>query len=163
MSRFQFKAEQRFDKSLSEVFEFFSHAENLELITPPWLNFKILTALPIKMQTGTIIDYQIKLYGIPFRWKTEINFWEPPEVFIDTQIKGPYSIWIHEHRFAEQDGQTIMTDTVNYDIAAGFLSLPIHKLFLKKQIEKIFAYRRETINRYLAETYDKNANRAENF
>jgi ligand-binding SRPBCC domain-containing protein len=147
----RFKTEQQIDKPIDEVFSFFAKVENLERITPAWLNFKIITPLPVEMRSGTKIDYQIKLYGVPLNWKTEITRWDPPSLFIDTQLKGPYSAWIHEHRFAEQDGKTIMHDTVDYDIPAGFLTPLINKFFIEKQINAIFAYRRREIERYFSQ------------
>jgi hypothetical protein len=87
------------DKPLDEVFAFFSKAENLNLITPGYLGFRILTPLPVEMKAGTHIEYVIKLHGIPVRWKTLISVWNPPCLFVDEQLKGPYSVWIHEHHF----------------------------------------------------------------
>ena len=93
------------NKPLSEVFEFFSNAENLNKITPPDMQFKILTPLPIIIKKGTLIDYKIKVNGIPFNWQTEISEWEPNKRFVDKQLKGPYRVWIHEHTFEEKDGK----------------------------------------------------------
>jgi ligand-binding SRPBCC domain-containing protein len=123
------------------VFEFFSKAENLNKLTPPILEFKIITPLPIKMEKGTFIDYKIKLNGISFKWKTQITAWENNRRFIDTQIKGPYKIWIHEHLFEEENGQVKMTDTVQYLSPGWFLEPIINKLYISKKVEEIFAYR----------------------
>jgi ligand-binding SRPBCC domain-containing protein len=149
-ARFNFTAEQRIKRPIDEVFSFFSKAENLELITPPWLNFQILTPLPIEMKTGTLIDYKIGLYGIPLKWKTEITRWQPPFGFIDTQLKGPYSVWIHQHLFKEHNGVTIMTDSVDYDIPGWFLKPWLNKFFISQQVEAIFAYRKKVINTYFS-------------
>src|SRR6188508_1510958 len=98
-----------------EVFDFFSDAENLELITPPQLNIQILTPTPLKTQKGTLIDYRIRLRGLPIKWRTEITSWDPPHAFIDEQLSGPYKQWIHEHRFTEIDaGTTLIEDNVRY-------------------------------------------------
>lgn len=148
MSQFQFKSTQEIDRPLDEVFAFFSHAENLEQLTPEYLKFKILTPLPIEMKTGALIDYQIKLYGVPLNWKTEITKWDPPSGFVDSQLKGPYSVWIHEHKFEERDGKTIMTDIVDYDIPAGIFKSLVNKVFVSKQIQSIFDYRRKIIGQY---------------
>src|SRR5579875_3215737 len=85
----------------AEVFPFFAEAANLEQITPPFLRFRILTPAPVAMHAGTLIDYQLHLYGIPFRWKTRIEAFEPPEYFIDVQLSGPYKLWHHRHDFEE--------------------------------------------------------------
>jgi ligand-binding SRPBCC domain-containing protein len=133
------------NKQIDEVFEFFTKAENLNIITPPELNFKIITSLPIEMKKGTLIDYKIKLSGIQFSWKTEITLWEPPFGFIDTQLKGPYKIWIHEHIFVSQGNGTVVKDIVSY-LPPGWLIEPvIHKLVVKKKLEQIFDYRQNKI------------------
>lgn len=133
------------NRPIDEVFEFFAKAENLNAITPPELNFKIITPLPIEMKKGTLIDYKIRLSGIPFGWKTEISQWEPPFRFVDTQIKGPYRVWIHEHEFESQGSKTIVKDIVSY-LPPGWLLEPvIHRLAVKKKLEYIFDYRMEKI------------------
>lgn len=138
-------------RPIDEVFTFFSQAENLNLITPPELHFQILTPLPVKMRAGTTIDYQIRLYGVPFHWKTLISVWEPPFRFIDEQIDGPYRRWIHEHRFEPIANQTRMTDTVQYVCPGGLFFEPlIHWLVVKKKVEYIFDYRQRTIQKLFA-------------
>ncbi|HMS66284.1 MAG TPA: SRPBCC family protein [Ignavibacteria bacterium] len=128
------------------LFDFFSKAENLNKITPPILGFKIITPLPVKMNKGSIIDYKIKLNGFPFNWKTEITKWDPPYLFEDTQIKGPYKMWIHEHRFEERDGNTLMTDTVKYLSPGGIFEFIPHNLIVKKKVGYIFDYREKIFN-----------------
>lgn len=134
-------------KPLAEVFEFFSKAENLNAITPPDLQFKIITPLPIAMHTGARIDYRIKLSGIPFGWKTVISKWNPPYEFIDEQIKGPYVKWHHTHTFKElPNGTTEMTDRVEY-LSPGWILEPlITALFVRSRVEKIFEYREQKLN-----------------
>jgi ligand-binding SRPBCC domain-containing protein len=128
-------------RPLAEVFDFFSKAENLNLLTPPELQFKILTPLPIKMQAGTLIDYKIKLNGIPFNWKTEISSWKVNDSFVDQQIKGPYRIWHHTHSFRAVEGGTEMTDEVKY-LSPGWILEPlIQRFFIKNKVEGIFTYR----------------------
>ncbi len=133
------------NKPVEEVFDFFSQAENLNIITPPELNFKITTPLPIVMQKGTLIDYRIKLSGISFKWKTEISEWEPPYRFVDTQLKGPYKVWIHEHLFLSQNDSTIVKDIVSYLPPGWFFEPVIHKLIVKKKLDHILDYRQNKI------------------
>jgi ligand-binding SRPBCC domain-containing protein len=128
-------------KPLSEVFEFFSKAENLNKLTPKEVFFKILTPLPIEMKKGTFIDYKIKLNGIPFVWKTEITEWNPPYKFADNQLVGPYKKWLHEHTFEEINGITHMTDKITY-LSKGWILAPFfHWLFVDKKVKQIFEYR----------------------
>lgn len=132
---------------IERVFEFFSDASNLEAITPPFLNFRILTPLPIQMREGALIDYALKLHGLPIRWRTKITAWEPNRRFIDQQIKGPYSLWIHEHTFTPTpDGGTLVKDTVTYAHPGGAL---VHKYFVRPRLEQIFAYRAEATIRLI--------------
>jgi ligand-binding SRPBCC domain-containing protein len=138
-------------RPLSEVFAFFSKAENLNELTPPELHFKILTPLPIHMQAGINIDYKIKLSGIPFHWKTLISTWEPPYRFVDEQIKGQYVRWHHTHIFkAIDENTTEMTDRVEY-LSPGWILEPlITQLFVKRKVEAIFEYREQKLQQIFA-------------
>ncbi|MEJ2635099.1 MAG: SRPBCC family protein [Calditrichia bacterium] len=142
MRLYIFESEAILNRPVAEIFDFFSSAGNLEVVTPPWLNFRILTPPPIKMQAGTRIDYRLRLYGIPISWKTEITVWEPPHRFVDTQLKGPYRKWVHEHRFEETGQGTRMTDRVEYAVPGLIFAPLIHKFFVGRDVERIFAYRR---------------------
>jgi hypothetical protein len=134
------------DKPLQEVFTFFSKAENLNLLTPPQIQFKILTPLPITMFPGQLIQYRIKLFGIPFYWKTEICEWNPPHKFADKQLKGPYTTWHQQHKFEEIDGKTKMTDIITYESKGWILAPFLHWLFVDKNVKGIFAYREKQLN-----------------
>ncbi|MFN4082298.1 MAG: SRPBCC family protein [Bacteroidia bacterium] len=133
------------NKPLKEVFEFFSKAENLNEITPPELNFKILTPTPINMEKGVLIKYRIKLFGVPFFWKTLISEWNPPYKFVDEQIGGPYTLWHHQHIFEKINGKTIMTDIVTYKSKGWFLAPFLHWLFVDKRVKAIFKYREDKL------------------
>ena len=128
---------------IQDVFSFFSNAEDLNLITPPWLYFKILTPLPVIMKENTQIDYSIKLLGLRMTWKTEITVWQPPNKFIDRQIKGPYRVWEHTHIFKEKGRGTQMEDIVQYAVPGFVLSPIFHLLFVRPRLVKIFAYREQ--------------------
>lgn len=143
-----FHASQFVDLPRSRVFEFFSKAENLEEITPKRLRFEILTPLPIKMALGVLIDYRLRLGGIPFRWRTRITRWEPGVRFVDEQLKGPYALWHHTHRFRDENGGTRMEDEVRYRLPLSPLSEIVHPL-VRKQIEGIFAHRQRVVETLL--------------
>lgn len=125
-------------QKLERVFSFFADAGNLDVITPPWLRFEILTPRPIEMRVGTLIDYRLRLRGIPLRWRSEITAWDPLHRFVDEQRRGPYRLWHHEHTFAERDGGTAVSDVVRYRVIGGALA---NALFVQRDLETIFKYR----------------------
>jgi ligand-binding SRPBCC domain-containing protein len=137
--------EQQVSLQLPEVFDFFSRAENLEVLTPPWLNFKILEVKPLPVRQGTLINYSLRVHGIPLRWTSEITEWEPPHHFVDLQLRGPYKLWRHEHRFEARDGGTLIADTINLALPLGVLGQLAYKIKVKSDVEKIFAFRKEKI------------------
>lgn len=139
---YRFAIETELSAPRDEVFAFFSDAANLEIITPAWLSFQIVTRQPIVMTKGTLIDYRLKLRGIPMRWRTEITRWDQPVQFVDRQIRGPYRLWEHTHQFEETPFGTLMTDIVHYSVPGGAL---IDRLFVRGDIVKIFNYRGEQI------------------
>jgi ligand-binding SRPBCC domain-containing protein len=141
--------EQIISRPRKQVFDFFADAENLERITPPELNFHIITSQPIDIKKGTMIDYTLKLRGIPISWKTEITQWNPPFDFVDSALKSPYKQWIHLHTFDEKDGKTIMKDIVRYRLPFEPFG-DIGHFIVKKELNYIFDYRykiiKETFN-----------------
>lgn len=147
MNVFVFDSELWLPRSRAEVFEFFADAGNLESITPPWVRFKILTPQPVAMRPGTLIDYQIRIHGIPIRWRTEITEWNPPHRFVDVQLRGPYTLWHHTHTFAERDGGTVFTDQVRYRPRGGALT---NRLFVRRDVGRIFEYRSRRLRELLA-------------
>jgi len=133
------------DRPRDEVFKFFASAENLGVITPPELRFEILTGLPIHMDEGTLIDYRIRLYGIPMTWRTLIDRWDPPWLFQDTQLQGPYRTWIHRHEFHDLGAATRVVDRVWYRLPAlGPLNAMVHPL-VSRQLDQIFDYRADAV------------------
>jgi len=132
-------------RPLAEVFAFFSDAYNLEAITPPFLRFRILTPRPIAMAPGTLIDYQLQLFGVPFRWRTRVEEFEPGVRFVDVQLEGPYALWRHTHEFEATAGGTRMRDLVRYALPLGPLGALAHALFVRRTLGRIFAYRRTRI------------------
>lgn len=119
----------------------------MDKITPPWIHFKILTALPVEMGEGTLLDYQLKLHGIPVRWQTQITNWNPPFQFVDVQLRGPYRKWVHTHTFTSQNNGTLVKDSVEYAVSGFFLEPLIHKYFIEPDLTRIFEYRQKQLTK----------------
>jgi ligand-binding SRPBCC domain-containing protein len=133
-------------RPLGEVFPFFSDARNLQRITPSFVEFRVLTPGPIEMRAGALIDYRLKLRGVPIRWKTKITAWEPPVRFEDIQLRGPYAEWIHTHTFEEQDGGTLVRDAVRYRLRGpGVLTRAINALLVGPDTKRIFEFRHKAL------------------
>lgn len=129
---------------LETVFEFFSAAANLEKITPPDMGFRLITAQPLEIAEGTEIDYRIRIAGLPLRWRSRISRWAPPHAFTDEQLRGPYKLWEHTHTFETTPRGTIIRDSVVYALPFAPLG-EIGHFFVRKQLERIFAYREQAI------------------
>lgn len=140
---FHLRAASRIERSLDEVFAFFAQPENLELITPPQLGFEILTPLPIEMAEGALIRYRVRVHGVPLPWLTRIDVWEPGVRFVDRQVRGPYRVWVHEHRFeAHGPHATVVHDHVRYRPPLGRLA---NALVVRRDLLRIFAHRQAVI------------------
>lgn len=138
----EFSAEQWLPRPRAEVFPFFADARNLEAITPDWLRFRVVTPGRIELRPGALIDYVLRIHGLPVKWRTEICVWEPPHRFVDQQLRGPYRQWWHEHTFEEQNGGTLCRDLVRYGVPGGAL---VERLFVRRDVERIFAFRRQKL------------------
>jgi ligand-binding SRPBCC domain-containing protein len=127
------------------IFEFFCDAHQLEPLTPAWLRFMVRTPRPIDLKQGARIDYQLRLHGVPIRWQSCIDVWEPPYRFVDVQIRGPYRHWRHEHVFEEADGGTVCRDIVDYAVPGGWL---VERFFVRDDVQKIFEYRQRRLEEF---------------
>jgi hypothetical protein len=145
MKLYVLRREQMVARPIGEVFDFFKRPENLSLITPPSLGFVILTPSPIHMQTGTLIDYSIRLLGLRRHWTTLITDFDPPHRFSDIQLKGPYEFWHHTHCFESVGDGTRLTDEVRYIMPFGPLGRMAHSLMVRRQLDTIFDYRQRVI------------------
>lgn len=141
-----FESEQFIARPKSEVFAFFSSERNLEMLTPPWLNFHVHKKSTPTIQQGTLIDYTLKIYGIPLKWRTLIEIWEPNERFVDVQLIGPYKKWHHTHTFREVKGGTMMYDRVIYQVPVGRLGDILAGWKVRSDVHGIFDFRTSKIN-----------------
>ena len=149
MADYTLQRESLVPQPISAAFDFFSKAENLGRVTPPWLRFRILTPPPIEMRQGAAIAYQLRVRGISLRWLTEIERWDPPREFVDVQTKGPYKLWRHTHRFSEVEGGTRIVDIVDYALPLGPLGRLVHWLQVAHDLSDIFDYREQRVRALL--------------
>lgn len=138
MRIFEFERELELARPLDEVFPFFADARNLERITPPWLRFHVETPGEIELREGALIDYRLRIRGIPVRWRSEITAWEPPHRFVDEQRKGPYRLWHHTHTFEARGERTLARDRVRLAVPGGWFAW---KLLVERDVRTIFDYR----------------------
>ena len=138
----EFQCELWLPQPPEKIFPFFADAGNLDAITPPWLNFRIVKPQPFEMRAGALIDYKLRVRGLPLRWRTLIKEWQPPFRFVDEQLRGPYRQWLHTHTFETRDGGTLARDVVHYAVPFDFVA---HRLFVRRDIEKIFSFRQQAL------------------
>ena len=129
--------------SLEETFAFFADATNLERLTPPWLNFRIRTPMPVTMAEGLEIEYRIVLHGLPIPWLSRIDVWEPGVRFVDRQVLGPYRWWYHEHRFERAALGTRVIDRVEFLPRLRWIS----RSLVHRDVQRIFAFRTRELAR----------------
>ncbi|MEO8819542.1 MAG: SRPBCC family protein [Ginsengibacter sp.] len=148
MKTYYLKDEQFLPVDKYKAWDFFSSAENLAIITPPELGFKVLTDVKDKeIYEGMLIEYTVSpLFKIPLHWKTEIAKVDKPNSFVDRQLKGPYKLWEHTHVLIEKENGTLMKDSVKYQLPFGILGRLAHALIVRKKLNHIFAYRRQILN-----------------
>jgi ligand-binding SRPBCC domain-containing protein len=130
-----------------EAFEFFADARNLEAVTPPWLRFRVVTPEPIVMGVGTVIEYRLRLHGLPVRWLARIEVWEPGRHFVDAQLDGPYRLWRHIHTFEPCEAGTLMRDVVEYALPYGPLGTLAHVTLVRRDLDRIFEFRAQAVAR----------------
>jgi len=133
---------------LPDVFEFFASAHNLEKITPPEMQFRLLKPDPIDMKMGTEIDYSLRIMGLPVTWRSLISRWEPPHAFCDEQLRGPYALWVHTHLFDATTRGTLIRDSVEYALPFSPFG-EVGYFFVRAQLKKIFAFREKAIREAL--------------
>jgi hypothetical protein len=144
---YRLERSQRIPRPRGEVFAFFADAANLQAITPSFLRFRIRSPMPVEMRPGARIDYSLTLFGLRFEWRTHITRWEPGVRFVDEQESGPYARWRHTHEFADDGEGTVMTDVVEYALPFGPLGRLARWLLVRRTLDRIFDFRRDTIAR----------------
>jgi ligand-binding SRPBCC domain-containing protein len=149
MSVHLLEREQLVPRPVDEVFDFFAQARNLERITPPWLGFEVLTPGPVEMGSGTLIEYRLRVHAVPVRWISRIEEWDSGRLFVDRQLRGPYRLWHHRHEFVARAEGTVVRDRVRYALPLGPLGELAHAAFVRRDLERIFEFRRATVAQLL--------------
>ena len=149
MRVYELQRSQVVPRPIDEVFPFFAAAANLEAITPPWLRFRMVTPEPVEMHAGTLIEYRLRVHGIPMHWTSRIDEWDPPHRFLDCQLRGPYRLWEHLHVLEPHPQGTLSRDHVRYALPLGPLGALANALLVRRDLERIFDHRREATIRLL--------------
>jgi ligand-binding SRPBCC domain-containing protein len=149
--------EQWVPRSPEAAFELFSDAFALERITPGWLGFRVLSSRPIEMREGAVIRYALRLHGVPLKWLTRIEVWDPPHRFVDTQVEGPYRQWVHTHEFSARGTGTAIVDRVRYELPLGVLGELARVAIVRRDLQRIFDYRQQSVAGALAAGSDREA------
>ena len=150
MRVYELERTQVIQRPVDDVFAFFAEARNLEAITPRWLRFEVLTPEPIELREGSILEYRLRVHGIPMRWVSRIDAWEPGHRFVDRQLRGPYRLWEHTHEVSEHPQGTLSRDLVRYALPLGPLGVLARTLLVRRDLERIFEFRREAVVRLLS-------------
>jgi ligand-binding SRPBCC domain-containing protein len=145
MHIYRLEREQWLPRPVDEVYLFFSRPENLQAITPAWLDFRMVEA-PETLAAGSLIRYRLRWHGLPIRWTTEISEWNPPRGFVDRAVGGPYALWNHEHLFFAHEGGTTMRDQVTYALPLGWVGR-LGYWAVKRDVEALFDFRAEAMRR----------------
>ena len=145
MKRHVLERRQLVSGEIDSVFSFFENPANLEAITPPWLNFQIIESTDDRVRVGTEFEYRLRWQGIPMSWRSRISEYERNEHFADEMLRGPYARWYHRHHFERLPGGVEIVDRVEYELPFGPLGRLVHHLIVRRQLEAIFDYRRDTI------------------
>jgi ligand-binding SRPBCC domain-containing protein len=144
MAGYVLEREQFLPIPIEEAWAFFSTPRNLAVITPPDMGFRIREPFQdVETYAGQRITYTVRpLLGIPLTWVTLIEEVSAPQLFVDTQLKGPYKRWWHLHTFEAVPGGVRMRDRVEYELPMGPLGKLAHAIFVRRRLEHIFDFRR---------------------
>ena len=150
MKIYRLDREQIVNRPLDQTFQFFADPRNLEVLTPAFLRFRFVRQPPATLAAGVILDYRIRLYGVPIHWRTRIDIWEPPARFVDSAIGGPYALWRHSHLFQDAGGgRTLVKDLVEFALPMGPLGTVAYHLFVARSLRRIFDFRTEKLKSLL--------------
>lgn len=151
---FEFARSQWLNAPQEQVFRFFERPENLAQVTPPALDFQLLSPSPVKMREGALIEYTIRQQGLRLRWRTLISDYQAPNMFIDQQLLGPYAFWHHEHRFSRDGERTRMDDRVRYALPnwlPAWFARWLDRTYIRPQLHLIFDYRAKQFPRLISQ------------
>ena len=136
-----------------EVFAFFADPGNLARVSPPPADLRWLAPPPASLGAGAVLDFSIRLCGLPVRWRVFVREFDPPYRFIDAQLWGPFARWEHRHLFFEgppgDATGTWVEDRVTYRLPLGSLGRLAHALGAGRSIARVFDYRARRLQELL--------------
>ncbi len=133
--------------SREELFAFHANPENIKIVTPPYIKTKLLFVSDNPLVAGSSIQLKSVRFGIPQEWLVKVTDYNAPSYFTDTQLKGPFKLFKHTHKFESSINGTILTDVVYYIPKGNFLGKLV-KSFIHKELVKMFDYRHWATKNY---------------
>ncbi|MES2785965.1 MAG: TIGR01777 family oxidoreductase [Pseudomonadota bacterium] len=128
-----------------DLWPFFCDANKLEAMTPAFLAARVQGMSTPVIGKGTLIDYQLRLHGIPVKWQARIEDWDRPRRFVDVQVKGPFALWHHTHDFIPMGGGTLMRNTVRYRLPGKWPGAVAGSARVAGDLDRIFGHRSQII------------------
>ena len=134
--------------SPERVFEFHEQPNVLNLLMPPWESARVIQTAKIS-EVGAEAIIETKVFGpIKVRWVARHTLYDPPHLFEDVQVEGPFRSWRHRHIIESHAEGAILRDEIDYQPPLGFLGRALSPLLVQKRLEKLFDYRHEVTRRW---------------
>jgi ligand-binding SRPBCC domain-containing protein len=123
------------------VFAFHELPDALARLTPPWERTRVLSAAP-DLRVGSRAIVETRLIGLlPLRWVAEHTAYDPPRMFEDMQVKGPFRKWVHRHRVVPNENGSLLRDEIEFEPPLGPLGRPASPVFIEPRLRRLFDYR----------------------
>jgi ligand-binding SRPBCC domain-containing protein len=134
--------------SPERVFEFHEQENVLSLLIPRWERARVVQAARIS-EVGAQAIVETKVFGpLKVRWVAEHTIYEPPHLFEDVQVKGPFRSWRHRHLVEAHASGAILRDEIDYEPPFSFLGRALAPVLVRRRLERLFNYRHEVTRKW---------------